>query len=291
MPEKAAAPTPEAPSADVLRDVLELAALERPKWGPGLRALREEGALLNAGPDEEDEPSGTPAADPNAGNGDGNPAEPDGNGSPSEPSDIDWEKRYNDQRSEFDRRGSVIADIEGRNGPEKQAEALRQYGVDLDDEEDDDEPLGEYDEEFDDELRDPLEEIDEVRSTLQEREEAEKEAQLAAAERDYIEEAVEELEGPERFNIELSDEEYELVVHHALANRDAHDGRPDLEGGFKALQAAQEAARTRFAKARDDVPIPPIGAEGEPKVDMKDKEARQKLGRQVFEAHQRSASE
>ncbi len=203
------------------------------------------------------------------------------NGQTESPEEVDWKQRYEDLRPEADRRGSILADIEGRNGPERQAQALAERArIEL---EDDEEP--ELEDEFD-LPPDPSEEIAAIRQELAERDEVAQAAEFDQLEAEYIEKTVEGLEGKE--NLKLSDEEYQIVVNHGLANRDSHDGKPDLEGGFAALKAAQEAARKRYAASKDEAVLAPVGATGEPKIDLRDKEARQKLGREVFEAAARS---
>jgi hypothetical protein len=285
MPEKGAVPMPAAPPADVLRDVLTLAELERPKWGPGLAELREEGVLLNAGPDEEDEPGGTPETDPEKGNPD-EPA-PGGGSQNDNPDDTDWKQRYEDLRPEADRRQTLLADIEGRNGPERQAAALAERaGVELDDENG---PEVEFGDEFDelDDLRDPHEEIDEIKRELAERDERQADERFEQLEQEYVETTVEQMEEAE--GVELSDHDYELVVNYGLAHRDEHNGKPDLEGGLKALKASWESAQKRYEQSKDTDELPPVGANGEPKIDWSDKESRQKAGREAFRRHQRQS--
>jgi hypothetical protein len=231
--------------------------------------MPEEAAVPEA-PEKTGTPPETQAAPPEA------PAD----GQSESPEEIDWKQRYEDLRPEADRRQSLLADIEGRNGPERQAQALAEHArIEL--EEEGEEP--ELEDEFD--LRDPIEEIDALKRERAEEQEAAKAAEFDRLEAEYTERTVEALEDKE--SMKLSDEEYDLVVNYGLAHRDDHDGKPDFEGGFKALKAAQEAARKRYTESKETV-LPPIGTEGEPKIDLRDKEARQKLGTQVFEAAERA---
>lgn len=265
------------PRVDVLRDVLTLAERERPFWAADLEAVRASGVPMNDGP-EGDPAKGEP--DPNADKGDGNPApgsEPDPKKSGSPEDDIDWKKRYEDLRPEADRRASTIADLEGKNGPERQAEALRQFNVELEADDDDDEL------DDDPELRDPLEEVDEIREELANRDEDAKAAEFDQLERKYVEETVEKLESDR--DVELGDDEYGWVVTHALMHRDEESGRPDLEGGFEQLKKLQDQARDGYRESKRAVP-PPLGTEGEQKVDLKDPEARRKYMAEVYEAEE-----
>jgi hypothetical protein len=202
----------------------------------------------------------------------------------TESPEVDWKQRYEDLRPEADRRASVLADIEGRNGPERQAQALEQYArIEL---EDDNEPVEEGEFEL---PPDPLDEIEAIKQELAQRDEAAQAAEFDGLEAEYIEETVKGLEGEK--NLKLSDEEYDAVVNHALSNRDPHDGKPDLEGGFAKLEAIQKAIVKRnaeYAQSKDQAALAPVGATGEHKIDLKDKDARQKLGTEVFEAAERS---
>jgi hypothetical protein len=211
--------------------------------------------------------------------------EPPGTGSPSEsPEDIDWKQRYEDLRPEADRRASLIADIEGRNGPDRQRQALADHArIELAEEEEEAEEPEFGEDEFD--LRDPNEEIDAIRQELAERDERASEAEFDQLEREYTERTVEALEESE--NVKLSDEGYDLVVNYGLAHRDPHDGKPDFEGGFAALKAERQAANASYLQSKETF-VPPVGTEGEPKIDLRDKEARQKVMTEAYEAHSRS---
>lgn len=199
---------------------------------------------------------------------------------PDSSEEVDWKQRYEDLRPEADRRASLLADIEGRNGPERQTQALAEHArIELAEEEEAEEPEEEYDL-----PPDPSDEIAEVKQQLAEEREQREEAEFDNLEQNYIESTVEGLEEAE--NLKLSEDDYKLVVNYGLFNRDSHDGKPDLEGGFKALKASWENARQRYAESKETF-VPPVGTTGEPKINLRDKEARQKLGVEVFEAAER----
>ncbi len=226
--------------------------------------------------------SGTPPETPAA-----HTPEAPANGQTESPENIDWkqraeemEKRYNDLRPEADRRASLLADIEGRNGPERQAQALAEHArIELEEEE-----AEEPDDEFD-LPPDPSDEIAAIKQELAEEREAKQAEEFDRMETEYTESTVEDL--ADKANLKLNDEEYEVIVNHGFANRDPHNGKPDLEGGIAKLKAIQEAARKSYAKSKDDSVLAPVGATGEPKIDLRNKEQRQKLGREVFEAAER----
>lgn len=105
------------------------------------------------------------------------------NGTPADSPEIDFEQRYNDLRSEFDRRNQQYSEAEqlqaalsGAAGPEAQAQVLAAFGIELEDDED----MG-FDEldEFDPDSR-----IDRLESMLEEQQMAAQEEAMAEAEVD-----------------------------------------------------------------------------------------------------------
>jgi hypothetical protein len=205
--------------------------------------------------------------------------------SPSDSPEIDWKQRYEDLRPEADRRASILADIEGRNGPERQAAALSERArIEL-------EAADEAEEEDDDDFDlppDPNERIDQLERERQDERQQREDAEFDQLEEKYLESTVEALEA--QAGLKLSDEAYDFVVNKALANRDPHDGKPDVEGSFKAWKAEVEAAGQSWVKSKDAV-IPPLGTEGDKKLDpsiLRDKDKRQNLGVEVFEAAERA---
>lgn len=233
--------------------------------------MADEPAVATAPPKAEDTPTPPEA-----------PATPDTpeSDSPKVPDGYIEESRYKELQAEFTRRNEQWADIEGRNGPERQAAALQEHArIELEDEE-----AEEPDDEF--ELPpDPSEEIAEIRQELAERDEAARAAEEDRLETRHCDETISDLEESENFK--LTEKEYDFVVNRALANRDPHDGRPDLEGSFKAFKESIQERNNGYLQSKDTF-VPPVGSEGEPKIDHRDKEQRQKLGTEIFEQHRRS---
>jgi len=197
---------------------------------------------------------------------------------PTESPDSDpFEKRYNDLRSEFDRRNEVLAAAEGRYGPERQAEALGQFGVELAGEEDED-----YEEEFDDDYPDPSEEVRALREEIEQERAERKERELDELEDRYIKQTIGELEKEHSFK--LSEKEKRIVRSDAVANR-LDDDRPNLEEAFADLKEAKETAREEYRESkRNPSPPPPTGSPGEDKIDLSDDETRQKYMAEVVDA-------
>lgn len=205
---------------------------------------------------------------------------------PSDSPDTDWkqraeefEKRYNDLRPEADRRASILADIEGRNGPERQAAALAERAqIELEDEE-----AEEPEEDFD-LPPDPNERIDALERQRAEEQAQREQDEFDRLEQDYLESTVATLEGDA--NVKLNEEQYGFVINDALNNRDPHDGKPDVEGSFKKLKAMLDSAGVEWGKTKDTV-VPPGGAPGEKQITpemLRNKETRQKIALEAFQA-------
>ena len=146
------------------------------------------------------------------------------NGTPAETPDIDFEQRYNDLRSEFDRRNQQYSEAEqlqvalsGAAGPEAQAEILAAFGIELEDDE-----FDEFDE-FDE--YDPDARIDRLEALLEDQQMMAQEEAMAEAEVDYLTEGIETLEQNE--GREFSDQEIATLASVARANPD-ENGVPDL---------------------------------------------------------------
>jgi hypothetical protein len=207
------------------------------------------------------------------------PASPD-TPTPESPEVIDYKQRYEDLRPEFDRRNELLADIEGRNGPDRQARALQEHArIELEDEE----AQAEEDDEF--ELPpDPSEEIAQIRQELAERDEASQQAEFNDLEDRYIEVTVGELESNEGFKLSAKDKEF--VRLYGLNNRDEFDGKPDLEGGFQALKDSLEGYRKRYVEEKRSAVLAPVGTEGEKKINTRDPEQRRQAMAEAYEAEE-----
>lgn len=192
---------------------------------------------------------------------------------PEVPAGPDYEQRYNDMRSEFDRTRGVLAAAEGRQGPEAQAQALRQLGIEVQMEEEEEAEPG---------WVDPDQRIDQLEARLTQREEAEQQAHFADLEDKYIKSTLGEITAKE--NVKLSDAEERVVRNAALANR-LDDGRPDLQGAFDDLKGIKSAAAEEY-RASKNTPTPPIGSAGEEKFDPRDPKSKRAFILKDFEARQ-----
>src|SRR5436305_4426069 len=180
-------------------------------------------------PEEVQETPSTPAAE--TAPVEGKPAE----GQEQQEPTVDWEQRYNSLRPEYDRSNQLLAAARGEHGPEQQIEALRQLGVNVQQEEAEKE---------EDPFEDPGErtqrEVAEIREQLQEREEAEQWAEFEQLETSFVKETLDQLEGDE--SVKLSDQERKWIETQGKANR-LETGEPNLKGAFDHLKGIQSAAR------------------------------------------------
>lgn len=218
------------------------------------------------------EDSGTPtdAAVPDA------PA-PESTDSQTAPDNIDWKQRYEDLRPEADQRASILADIRGQNGPERQAQVLREQAqIELEAEEE---------EAPDDDYLDPgeaaLQRTEALEQRLAEQQQQSEAAEFDRLEDQYITKTIKDLEG--EHGVTLSDKEKRFVKNDALANR-LQDDRPDLEGAMETLIEFKKAERNAVVNGKKDAPMAPVGTAGEDKLDLSDDETRQKYMAEVFES-------
>jgi len=176
-----------------------------------------------------------------------------------------WEQRYNDLRPEFDRRNQLLTAAEGHQGPDAQAQALRQLGVEVE---------LEQEEEAQDDWVDPDERIDRLEQAIAERDQAAEESQWAAKEESFIDSTLTELESSE--GVKLTDPELQFVVTNALSDRDPQSGEPNLKGAFDAIKEIRKEAGTQYLASKK-TPAAPLGSAGEQKIDFKDGAQRRKF--------------
>jgi hypothetical protein len=186
---------------------------------------------------------------------------------PEEPA-VDWEKRYSDQRSEFDRRGSELTNyrfqdeaLRGEHGPEQQALAFQRAGVEVQqaEEEVDDDPF-----------EDPYEKrIGTLEQRLAAKEEAEQEAEATATEQRLVKDALKGFE--KEGTVTLTDRDKKIIESNALINRwqfqSVDDLNAALKGAFDDLMAVKGEARDGYIASKK-APRAPVGSAGEAKIDF-----------------------
>jgi hypothetical protein len=193
--------------------------------------------------------------------------------------DVNWQQRYEDLRPEADRRANVLNDIQGLNGPERQAQALAEYAnveIASDDPEPDDEQFDPYN------VPDPSAEVQALRDEIEQDRLAAEVAQLEAQEDAFIDDTVANLE--QEGGVQLSNDQYDLLYSYALAHRDPTNQRPDIEGAFNAVKGLGDAAVRNYTNAKSGAVQPPVGTSGEPKIDPRNKAERIKAATAAYEA-------
>lgn len=195
---------------------------------------------------------------------------PEDNGTPAETPDIDFEQRYNDLRSEFDRRNQQYSEAEqlqaalsGAAGPDAQAQVLAAFGIELEDEAD----LNEFDDldEFDPDAR-----IDRLEALLEDQQMAAEEEAMAEAEVEYLTEGIEALEQQE--GREFSDQEIATLASIARANPD-ENGVPDLEAAHAHLTELIQDRQSAWVQSKK-AKRPGSGIAADRAVDLDNEEAR-----------------
>lgn len=191
------------------------------------------------------------------------------NGIPADSPEIDFEQRYNDLRSEFDRRNQQYSEAEqlqaalsGAAGPEAQAQVLAAFGIELED--DEDTGFDELDE-FDPDSR-----IDRLEAMLEEQQMAAQEEAMAEAEVDYLTDGIEALEQQE--GREFSDQEIAILASVARANPD-DNGAPNLEVAHAHLTELIQDRQSAWVNSKK-AKRPGSGVAAEKAADLDNEEAR-----------------
>lgn len=225
--------------------------------------------IMGGAPEDEEQPEqDTPSEGTAPENTEDTPAE-------SQEDAVDYEKRYNDLRPEYDRTQQLVAAARGDHGEAAQAQALEALGLAFDEDEDD-EP---EDEDF--EFADPDERIERLESHLAEREEADQQAQLQEMEDNFLLEGIEALE--KREGRELSDEEFSALARMARAER-LDNGVPDIEGAYESLEGLAKSRHQAWLESKKTSRKPSSGVTASRDVDLSTPEARIAAAAEAAEA-------
>lgn len=185
-------------------------------------------------------------------------------GTPAEAADP-FEKRYNDLRPEYDRTTQRLSQyeqlVDHLQDPEYQAEALEALGLQLAEEERDE------DDDWDED--DPSERIEQMENYLEQQSQAAYQAQQEDAMLDRVEEGVDALQ---KEHGEFDDEELELLLDAAEANPD-DDGIPDVKYAYELLTKVADARREKYLASKKGTQLPGGQAAVED-VDIDDEQAR-----------------
>jgi hypothetical protein len=189
--------------------------------------------------------------------------------------DTNWEQRYSDLRSEFDRRNPGYQLIEALQDPRTRDDAFarlaEELGYEL--EGDEEEYEDEDDEEDEEEFRDPR-----VDHLLSEREQELRERYLDDLE-SYIDSEAVKLAKSAGID-ELTDRQMNVI--YSLVEIDA-DGVPDVAEAFKELTGLRDDAIKSYRASKRDAPSPPVkGSAGERQgIDYTDGKARRQRALEI----------
>jgi hypothetical protein len=156
---------------------------------------------------------------------------------------IDWAKRYNDLRPEFDRAKQRLAElesfVESLSDPETQAEALAAFGLEVEPED------GEaYD---DDELAALRRELEELKGLTQSQLEAQ---QAAEAEEAFIDSLDRDLGGlQQEIGRELDDEEIDFIAGQAYAQA-LRGETPDVKSIWQTLEGIYAKRQRQWVESK-----------------------------------------
>lgn len=178
---------------------------------------------------------------------------------------VDYQKRYDDLRPEFDRTTQRLKEFEEFYGqladPETQAQALKALGLEL-----------QQDEEDDDEYRDPDDElrqqVQELTAHQQQEAEVRQEAETAQLEQMYVEQEIGKLGN-------LSEAWKKQIAEFAVAYED-DEGLPDVKGVYDQLVALAKEDRENYVKSKKSETVQ-AGTAGIESIDMNDEDARRKV--------------
>jgi hypothetical protein len=199
-------------------------------------------------------------------------------GTPSEAPAVDYEKRYNDLRSEFDSRNQRYSQYEqfigNLNDPATQAEALRVFGIELQEE-------GEPEEELPGDPEERWEQrFNQIEAHLQQQADKEAEGEVQALEKEYLDKSIADIEKAE--GVKFSDKERKALERLGEGLRD-EDGIPDYEEAHKLLSETAEERRKRYMETKKSE-VPGVGTAGSEKVDMTDADSRVNAFANIMEA-------
>lgn len=166
-------------------------------------------------------------------------------------------QEVSEQRREAEQAQQLVSAL--RN-PTTQAQALSMLGLELE---------GEGDDEYG--YKDPDERIDKLEQMLQERERETQESKQMEAEANHIDSELGRLSKAD--GRDLENNEVELIVSYALANR-LGDGTPNVEAGYRQLQALYSEAQKRHIESKRNAPAPGIGSAAEDKWQLDTEEGR-----------------
>lgn len=201
-------------------------------------------------------------------------------GTPDSPEDSNWEQRYKDLQSTYTKTAQEAAELRQyeelvknvqSDDPQVQAQAAEALGLSFIGEETDPQTALE-------------ERLARLESTLSNRDESEQLERLQEQDADFMDTALEGFET--QLGRELTKDEVELLVGHALINR-TEEGTPGIDTAIELYKNIDGSAQSRWASTKR-VNTPVEGREGKETADLDESHsARVARMMQKFELNQR----
>ena len=189
---------------------------------------------------------------------------------------VDWEKRYNDLRPEYDRGQQALKEAQQyqqvvqalqSDDPQERAWAADILGLEF---EDGDTPDDEEEEEF----RDPR-----VDQLLAQQQEQAYEQEIQALD-SHISSTIDQL--AEKHKLDLSDEEKDLIYAQTLALEPAEGNQPNVSRAFEMYTGILDKHIKRYREGKKNAPSPPVpGQSGANAAQPETRKERQALAMQL----------
>lgn len=175
---------------------------------------------------------------------------------------IDWQKRYNDLRPQFDRTNQQLAQL---NDEEHRRQLMAEWGYEIED------PAEQQQYAYEDpnaELRQQIAELAEWKNTQeQQRQQAQQLEQITSSVAEQF----------KAVDPNLDEDDREWITTRALNMDPRDDGMPDIAGAYQAFQGweTQRQQRWEQARKRPKPPhVPPGGQAGTDAPNLDDRQAR-----------------
>jgi hypothetical protein len=204
------------------------------------------------------------------------PAQSAPEGTPDAPPQIDWEKRYNDLRPQYDRTNQELAKL---NDEDYQKQLMAQWGYEVD------EPEPVYEQQDPTaELRQQIAELSEWKNAQeQQRQQAEQLDQITSSVAEQFQSVAPDLDkqtnDPDPAVRESAARTREWITTRALNMNPREDGMPDIQGAVNEYNAwvSEQQQKWEQGRKRPRAPhVPPGGQAGTDAPNLDDREARRR---------------
>ena len=182
--------------------------------------------------------------------------------------EVDWQKRYEDMRSEFDRRGTRLSELQQQaqllealqsGDADLQRQAYAALGLEI------------VDDAADDTYADPQDQLaqrlEALEAQIQQRDQQAQQATQIAQIEQHVEQQLAGLDG-------LDDSDREWIVNTAVAMPPTPEGMPDIQAAHEKFVAWETERQKKWAQSKRTHPFSPVGAEGTQQPDLKTRQGK-----------------